>query len=120
MKENPAKSYRALPDDVSESKARLISASPYRATVMVTENNNDDSFDRDGTLNDVSPMEQFKKSRKSPIRDDSIIMREKGDEFLNSFTHGNFQAPDFKPVHDNHSDNANIRKQQSQLFHDVH
>lgn len=66
----------------------------------------DDEFERDGTLNSVSPMEKFKKSRKSPIRDDSVVLREKGDEFLNSFTQGNFNPPDFVPVADNYSDNG--------------
>jgi hypothetical protein len=33
-------------------------------------------------------MQNFKKTRSSPIRDDSIIMREKGNQFLESFTEG--------------------------------
>jgi hypothetical protein len=33
-------------------------------------------------------MQNFKKTRSSPIKDDSIIMREKGNQFLESFTEG--------------------------------
>lgn len=33
-------------------------------------------------------MQNFKKTRPSPIKDDSVLLRERGDEFLNSFTGG--------------------------------
>lgn len=81
MRENPAKSYRAQPDSGS-SRGKLMSASPYRATIFINdemEGSEEDYFDRDRILADVSPMEQFKRSRKSAIKDDSIVLRERGD-----------------------------------------
>ena len=72
----------------------ILSASPYRATIKVEESfvdndqeNIEEDFERDGTLTAdyVSPMVNFKKIRPSPIRDDSIELREQKDELLNSF-----------------------------------
>jgi len=56
-----------------------MSASPFRATVKLDqqfvqneqEENSDEDFARDGTLNETSPMTLLRNRKVSPIRDDS-------------------------------------------------
>ena len=76
----------------------IISASPYRATIKVDtpiksafnkhaeddQNSEEDDFARSGTLNDppMTFLSTFNKDRESPIKDDSTVMREKGDDYL--------------------------------------
>lgn len=64
MKKNPGKSFRELPDELSEQNAKLISASPYRATVLIQDEERlDEDFARDKTmLNSISPMNEYKKT----------------------------------------------------------
>ena len=60
---------------------------------------------RDGTLAETSPMALLRNTRPSPIRGDSEDKREKGREFLSSFTAGlspnhnpNKSAPPVMPI----------------------
>jgi len=86
---------------------KILSASPYRASVRVksqmainpasqqvqqrmTSSRNcdsEDDFEREGTLTQthepcLSPMKSFRRTRTSPIREDSISLRERGDDIL--------------------------------------
>ena len=67
--------------------AKIISASPFRAVVKmnsppkVKDNDSDSDFDRE-------ELPSLKKSRISPIKDDSEVLRTRRDEFLNTFTKG--------------------------------
>lgn len=74
MQQNPS-----MP--LSYSKGHVRSVSPYRAAVYMQE----DSVDLERELPDISPLDYFKNSRQSPIKDDSIVLREKGGELLQSF-----------------------------------
>ena len=93
LKEQPS-NFATQPSDL-----KLISASPYRASVMVVDSkeNEDDSPEED-FRNDVSPMSEYKKSRTSPIRDDSQILRHRCDEYLTQFNPQN-QAETTPPHH---------------------
>ena len=101
-------------DLTTEQNFKLVSVSPYRANVQMIETRGTpmDHQNRDNECNaeyqeeeenapmfegdqhqdyrkgDVSPLQQFKRRRPSPIKDDSIYLREKGDQFLNSFCQG--------------------------------
>ena len=84
LKEQPS-NFATQPSDL-----KLISASPYRASVLVVdtkEANGDNESDQDCDFrnDDISPMSEYKKSRTSPIRDDSQIMRHRCDEYLTQF-----------------------------------
>jgi hypothetical protein len=72
---------------------KMLSASPFRATIRFDDtlvNIPDDGvdFERDGTLTDQSPFINFKKSRSSPIKEDSVMLRKKSTDTLNSMLNG--------------------------------
>ena len=53
----------------------------------------EEEFERDGTLSipnqdPISPLMRMKNSRPSPIKDDSVILRERGENILNNFSVG--------------------------------
>lgn len=94
LKEQPS-NFATQPSDV-----KLISASPYRASVLVVENRDecgpaDDSSDNEKFKDSkcVTPMAEYKKQRTSPIRDDSQILRGRCDDFLTSFNQNNVTPP---------------------------
>lgn len=71
----------------------MLSASPFRATIRFDDtlvNIPDDNvdFERDGTLTDPTPFINFKKSRSSPIKEDSTMLRKKSTDTLNSMLNG--------------------------------
>ena len=47
-------------------------------------------------------MQQYKKMRQSPFRQDSLSLRESGNDFLYNFTHGVFTSPSAKKDFDTH------------------
>ena len=67
--------------------ARVVSASPFRATLRMgsgqrrkEDNDSDSDFDRE-------ELPALQKNRMSPIKDDSEVLRSQRDEFLASFSH---------------------------------
>lgn len=66
-------------------KARLVSASPFRATLKVDRNSqnalndSDDDFDRE-------ELPELHKSRESPIKDDSEILRQQRSDMLQVYS----------------------------------
>ena len=67
--------------------AKIISASPYRAVLRMDSPGKGDKDDSDSDF-DREELPSLKKSRFSPIKDDSEILRSQKDEFLNSFSKG--------------------------------
>ena len=67
-------------------KARLVSASPFRASLKIDKDNNlnngsddeDDEFQRED-------LPELHKSRESPIKDDSELLRHQKNELLTAF-----------------------------------
>ena len=73
-------------------KARLVSASPYRASVKMDKNNigadlNQNSDDEDDFDRDELP--ELVKTRESPIKDDSELLRHQKTDFLTNFSGNN-------------------------------
>ena len=75
-------------------KARLLSASPFRATLKVAklkstgaQESDEDSFEREDQL------PELQKAHVSPIKDDSELLRMQRNDLLNAFSqsHLNFQ-----------------------------
>ena len=66
-------------------KARLVSASPFRASVKLDKNQNlnQDSDEEDGFEREELP--ELLKTRESPIKDDSQLLRNTKTEFLTNF-----------------------------------
>lgn len=71
-----------------ESESRIIHASPFRATIRIDETfGSDVDFDRDLQEDSPkdSPLQSYRQGRKSPIKEDSVMMRGYSNEFLRSF-----------------------------------
>ena len=81
------------------SHVKLISASPFRATVKVQDHpdsvsdrgSEDEDFARD-TVPQKSFLNSYAKERQSPIKDDSLLLRSHRDEILDNF----HSAPEHK------------------------
>ena len=99
---------------VEDPNSKILSASPFRASVQIKskvvrprveperspspQSRDELEYSRSENL---SPMQQYKKMRQSPIRRDSMAMRDSGDDFLQKFTSGEFTSPEQrKPVWD--------------------
>ena len=81
-------------------KARLVSASPYRATLKV--HKSAEQFHKDSDSEDDFQREdlpELQKSHISPIKDDSVILRNEKNDFLTQFSQSAF-----KKVDDNRSE----------------
>jgi hypothetical protein len=93
LKQNELRPYNyigAPPSSFENPKPKMVSVSPYRANIELSEAADVPKRQEEKQYEDqsVSPLQQFKKRRPSPIKDDSVYLREKGDEFLHSFTQG--------------------------------
>ena len=66
-------------------KARLVSASPFRASVKMDLNENLNSNSDDEDVFDREELPELLKTRESPIKDDSQLLRNTKTEFLANF-----------------------------------
>lgn len=61
-------------------------------------------------------MNEYKKIKKSPIKDDSIARRGRGSEFLSTFTQGNFNPIELVNLNDNNSDNGGLMRNEPLFY----
>mmetsp|Transcript_9347 Transcript_9347/g.12726 ORF Transcript_9347/g.12726 Transcript_9347/m.12726 type:complete len:245 (+) Transcript_9347:617-1351(+) len=75
-------------------KARLVSASPFRATLKVDRNSQGPANDSDEEF-EREDLPELQKAHESPIKDDSEVLRLQRTDLLHAFSqsHSNLQAP---------------------------
>ena len=93
-------------------RARLVSASPFRASIKLDHNqspqrrlNNDSDEDNDDEFQRDEMLPELNKLHESPIKDDSSLLRHQKTDFLTNFSIANNQAAGMRD-----SDNANSER----------
>lgn len=68
-------------------KARLVSASPFRASIKFEKEDLNNDSDDDEHFEREDELPELNKMRDSPIKDDSELLRHQKNEFLTAFSH---------------------------------